>query len=590
MRAAPLQRVDTQCDFAYVAAMSKSFWRGGLCVLWGSAALLTGCSSDKDSGNQARDAATALDGSAEAGTGKRGASSSASTKDDGGERSEAAANGGRKSTGKADTGSSKADKADRPNAAAGEKAQDAGDSEGGEGSESEPRDAGSERTDAAVSDGSVPEEPGGSGEPDTTAEPAAVSCNADEAPSIPPLALEPVITGSGLYTLAFAAQPPGSSDWYLVEQRGRILIARDGQLLDTPFLDLQDEISLGAGFDQTTITYDERGLVGLAFAPDYADSGLFYITITPSSPDDFFDEGGLQQDHDQVLEMRRSDSDPDRADSSPVRTLVDLGSAPQALGNIHNANTVRFGPDGFLYVGMGDGGGVNCGDAEPNASQDVQQQYGKLLRLDLSRDYPYGASDNPYADRSGAETVLHYGLRNPFRFSFDRETGDLYIGDVGQTRYEEINFAAASSRGLNFGWATYEANEGCPGPHRPLRSDSSATAPIFYADRTNGGRFRDYRAIVGGMVYRGSELRELTGTYIFGDYYGERLGALQHCGDATSPVTGIRKSCDPNFPEPCFQKRGGGTLRQLTAIVEDNAGELYLVGNSDSLFRVVRGD
>jgi hypothetical protein len=164
------------------------------------------------------------------------------------------------------------------------------------------------------------------------------------------------------------------------------------------------------------------------------------------------------------------------------------------------------------------------------------------------------------------------------------------VGDVGQTRYEEINFAPSWSKGLNFGWATFEANEGCPGPYRPLRSDSSAEAPIFYADRTGSDRFRDYRAIVGGIVYRGSQLRELTGTYIFGDYYGERLGALQRCGDATSPVTGIRKNCDPNFPEPCFEERGGGTLRQLTAIVEDNAGELYLVGNSDSLFRVVRGD
>jgi len=560
--------------------MSK-FLRGGLCVLSVSGALWTGCSSDKDTEEEPRDAATAMDGSAESGGGKRGTSTGASTKRDAGasEHTKGAANGGRKSTGKADTGTG----AER------DKDEDAGEPQSEPSRGDERRDAGaSERADAAISDSSVatPSEPD---EPPTD-EPAAPGCSADEAPSIPPLALQPVITGSGLSTLAFAAQPPGSSDWYLVEQRGRILIARDGQLLGTPFLDLQDEISLGAGFDQTTITYDERGLVGLAFAPDYAESGLFYITITPSSPDDFFDEGGLQQDHDQVLEMRRSDSDPDRADTSPVRTLVDLGSAPQALGNIHNANTVRFGPDGFLYVGMGDGGGVNCGDAEPNASQDVQQQYGKILRLDLSREAPYGAADNPFADSSSAETVLHYGLRNPFRFSFDRETGDLYIGDVGQTRYEEINFAPAGSRGLNFGWATYEANEGCPGPYRPLRGDSSATAPIFYADRTSSGRFRDYRAIVGGVVYRGSELRELTGTYIFGDYYGERLGALQRCGDATSPVTGIRKGCDPNFPEPCFQERGGGTLRELTAIVEDNAGELYLVGNSDSLFRVVRGD
>lgn len=550
--------------------MSKSCWWGGLCVL---GALSTGCSSDSGGGQEAGDAATFMDGSADGGSGRRGSSSSASTRGDAGP---GAAAGGRKSPNKNQTSSSQSQKDD----------EDAGKAE--QPSEPSGRDDGLEPLDAAVSDMGT-SEPADTTEPDEP-EPAAASCSAEQAPSIPPLALEPVVTGSGLYTLAFAAQPPGSSDWYLVEQRGRILIARDGELLDTPFLDLRHEISLGAGFDQTTITYDERGLVGLAFAPDYEDSGLFYITITPSAPDDFFDEDDLQQDHDQVLELRRSDSDPDRADPRPVRTLVDLGSAPQALGNIHNANTVRFGPDGYLYVGMGDGGGVSCGDAEPNAAQNVQEQYGKILRLDLSRDYPYGAADNPYAELSGAETVLHYGLRNPFRFSFDRETGDLYIGDVGQTRYEEINFAPAGSAGLNFGWATYEAHESCPGPYRPLRSGSSATGPIFYADRTGSGRFRDYRAIVGGVVYRGRELPELVGTYIFGDYYGERLGALQRCGDATSPVTGIRKNCDPNFPEPCFQERAGGTLRQLTAIVEDNDGELYLVGNSDSLLRVVRGD
>jgi hypothetical protein len=270
--------------------------------------------------------------------------------------------------------------------------------------------------------------------------------------------------------------------------------------------------------------------------------------------------------------------------------LVADGSAPHALGNIHHANPVRFGPDVMLFVGMGDGGGVSCGDAEPNASQDVQKEFGKILRLDLSRPAPYGAGDNPFADISGAETVLHYGVRNPFRFTFDRKTRDLYFGDVGQSRYEEINFAPASSKGLNFGWATYEAEASCPGPYRPLRDGSEATKPIFYADRTGSGRFRDYRAIVGGVVYRGEQLRELDGTYIFGDYYGERLGALKQCGEATSPVAPIRKNCDPNFPEACLQSKGTQTFRQLTAIVEDHAGEVFLIANGDSLYKVVRGD
>jgi glucose/arabinose dehydrogenase len=564
--------------------MSKWLFSGGWVVLLGSSALLAACGSDKANGDAARDASTAVSaaGSSKAGAGGRAATARAGSQSDAGDtkNASAAGSGGKKSTGKLDTGERA-----RADEDAGEQKPEA------PGSSDTVKDAGVALRDAAVSDGAVSQ-----GEaPATTEQPtqpaSTSSCNAAQAPSIPALALEPVVTNSGLDTLAFAVQPPNSSDWYLVEQRGRILIARDGRVLDTPFLDLQSEIALGAGFDQTTITYDERGLVGLAFAPNYADSGLFYITITPSSPDEFFGgEGGLQQDHDQVLELRRNGSDPDRADTGVVRKLVDVGSSPLPLGNIHNANTVRFGPDGFLYVGMGDGGGVNCGDTEPNASQDVQQQYGKILRLDLSREAPYGAADNPFSDISGAETVLHYGLRNPFRFSFDRATGDLYLGDVGQSTYEEINFASASSRGVNFGWATYEANSSCPGPNRPLRDGSTATPPIFYADRSGFDSFRDYRAIVGGIVYHGSQLPELNGTYIFGDYYGERLGALQHCGDATSPVTGIRKNCDPNFPEPCLQERGTGTLRQLTAIVEDNAGELYIVGNGDSLFRIVRGN
>jgi glucose/arabinose dehydrogenase len=456
----------------------------------------------------------------------------------------------------------------------------------------DPRDGGSDSglRDAAPVDASEPDAARSDGGEDAAAEPDAGTppseCRTDVAPEIPALAIEVVVADDALSTLSFATQPPGSDDWYLLEQRGRILIVRNGELLPTPFLDLRDEISLGAGFDQTTISYDERGLVGLAFAPDYAQSGLFYITITPSAPDNLFDPG-LVSNRDQVLEYRRSD-DPDVAEGTPRRTLVNVASSLSALGNIHNANTLRFGPDGFLYVGMGDGGGVNCGDAEPNASQDVGQVFGKILRFDLSRPAPYGAADNPFASVSGGSAVLHYGLRNPFRFNFDWQTGDLYIGDVGQSRYEEINVAPAGSRGLNFGWATFEANAGCPGNSRPLRSGTTQTPPIFAADRGGSGPFRDYRAIVGGLVYRGSALPGLYGTYVFGDYYGTRLGALQRCNGEVSPVAVIRKNCDINFDEPCLDAPASTPpLRELTAIVEDRAGEIFLVTNGNSLLKVV---
>lgn len=432
------------------------------------------------------------------------------------------------------------------------------------------------------------DEPADTSDPptDDSSEGLPSACNADSAPQIPALALETVIESGDLDTLTYATQPPGSSDWYLSSQRGRITIVRDGQLLDTAFLDLRSEISLGAGFDQTSIGYDERGLNGLAFAPDYADSGLFYIAITPSAPDNPANPG-LRQDHDQVLEYRRSEDDPDRAQTWPERSLVDLGSSPSLLGNIHNINTVVFGPDGCLYVGSGDGGSVSCGSAEPGAQQDIYRQYGKILRLDTHRDAPFGPNDNPYADQAGAETVLHYGVRNPFRLSFDRVTGDLYFGDVGQSTYEEFNFAPAWSKGLNFGWPVYEGEARCPGGPGSLRSGSTAEKPIFVANRNGNGPFRDYRAPVGGVVYRGSAIPELNGTYIFGDYYGQRLGALQQCDGQTSPLAVIRKNCDPNFPEPCLSS--GRYFDELTAIVEGNDGEIYLVANGNSLLKVVRG-
>lgn len=444
-------------------------------------------------------------------------------------------------------------------------------------------DAGSEpdagqAPDAAPEAGSEPD--GGAAQPDAAQPDAgAPSCQTTTPPPTANLAVQVIVRDSALETLTFAAQAPGSDDWYLVEMRGRILRLHQGVLEPTPFLDVSSAINLGEGFDQTTASYDERGLVGLAFAPDYATSGLFYVTLTPSRSNAL----GLTVNRDMVLEYERP-----AGGGAPAlrRKLIDVPSAAAFLGNIHNANTVRFGPDGKLYVGMGDGGGVNCNDAELNASQNINSVFGKLLRLDLSQPAPYGALDNPFVGVGDAR-VLHYGLRNPFRFTFDRLTGDLFLGDVGQNRYEELDHAPAGSRGLNFGWATFEGLVSC-GQNRPQRADSSVTPPIFVADRTGTGTFSDYRAIVGGVVYRGSALPALAGTYLFGDYYGKRLGALYRCGSQTSAVSVLRKNCDPNFPEPCLKAAAGsGTFGTLTAIVEDHAGELYFVASGNSLLKLV---
>ena len=407
--------------------------------------------------------------------------------------------------------------------------------------------------------------------------PGPAVCSASAAPKIGRLGLQKVVSDPSLVGLTDALQAPDSDDWYLVEQRGRVLISRAGRL--SVFLDLSSEIAL------RTAGYEDRGLVSIAFAPDYARSGTFYVSVTPTL--------GADQNRDLLLAYTRSASDRGVADPGSRRTLVSVESTLRSsdfLANIHNGGRVAFGPDGMLYLAMGDGGGVNCGDAEPDATQNLNSLFGKLLRLDPSQPPPHAARDNPFVGE-GDPRVLHYGLRNPFRFSWDRATGDLYIGDVGQNRYEEVDFAPRGARGLNFGWPAYEGDsrESCPA--RQLRPGSTHTAPIFVTDRraSANGPFRDWNASIGGVVYRGTALPALTGVYLTGGYQGRRLAAFYHCGDTTSPVTPVNKRCDANAPaEACFRSLDGAPqFGELRAIVEDHAGELYVVTNGNSLLKIV---
>jgi glucose/arabinose dehydrogenase len=284
-------------------------------------------------------------------------------------------------------------------------------------------------------------------------------------------------------------------------------------------------------------------------------------------------------------------------DPASRRAILDLSPGGQHpvgggvnLNLFHNASTVMFGPDGMLYVGMGDGGG-ECNSAWPGAPQDVTVPLGKILRLDPNAAPPHGVPDNPFA-ADGDPRVLHYGVRNPFRFSFDSMTGDLYVGDVGQWDFEEISFAPAGSQGLNFGWPDYEGEgtDTCP-DGTPLRPGSTYTPPIHsIAHGTDAGAANLIIAVVGGVVYRGDSIPELYGAYLFGEYYASRqMGALYQCGDDTSPVVTVRKRCDPNFPnDSCFVPVAGApALADLGAIVEGHDHELYLVANLNSLLRVV---
>jgi len=390
-------------------------------------------------------------------------------------------------------------------------------------------------------------------------------CDTAKAPAVPGLSVQTVVSDSlGLQRVVHAAQAPDSEAWYLVLQTGTIRKVVDGKLDPVPLLDVSSEAKVNA---PNAAAMDERGLLGLAFAPDFASSQLFYIFITP-----------VAANEDEVREYKL-----EGGKAVLKRTLLKL---PASAFN-HNGGTLVFGPDGFLYVGTGDGGG-SCNSSKPGAPQDPSAPYGKIMRLDPKVETaPYAAAGNPYPD---GPTVLHVGLRNPFRFSIDVPSRSLFIGDVGQDAYEELDVVSLDTPGKNFGWAAYEGTEmTCAG--RTLAASVTWERPIFVADRRGGGRcaagtkFCDWRSIIGGVVYRGSALPALRGVYVFGDYLGRRMVALTHCEGKTSDFTVVNKVCDPNAPkEACL---AGSNFTALTAIVTDHQGELHLVADGSSLLKVV---
>lgn len=239
----------------------------------------------------------------------------------------------------------------------------------------------------------------------------------------------------------------------------------------------------------------EQGLLGLAFHPNYSSNGYFYVNYTGNNSDTY------------ISRFSVSIANPDSADPASELNLL---SIPQPFGN-HNGGCIKFGPDGFLYIGMGDGG--SWGDPG-DRSQDSLEYLGKMLRIDVDNGNPYAVpASNPFVGMPGVlPEIWALGLRNPWRFSFDRQTGDLWIGDVGQNNWEEINFQpAVSAGGENYGWRCYEANAsynltGCPGIN-------NFEFPVFDYDHSGGNC-----SVTGGFVYRGTQYPNLNGHYLFTDY------------------------------------------------------------------------
>ena len=388
----------------------------------------------------------------------------------------------------------------------------------------------------------------------TPAESASPSATAGGSPSdLPPppddgdrpdlgavkVALDPVI--DGLDQPLFVTGPAdGTGRLYVVEQPGVIRVVEDGTLRERPFLDIRDRVQAGG----------ERGLLGLAFPPAYGTGrDELYVHYSDSNGDTM------------VSSFRATGDDLGTADPDSERTIL---TQEQPYAN-HNGGWIGFDADGMLLIGLGDGG---AGGDPQNRASDLGTILGKLLRIDVlgAGDKPYIIpDDNPFVGREGARPeILHYGLRNPFRDSVDLATGDIWIGDVGQNAWEEIDVAPADARGLDFGWRRWEGRHcydeaaGC--------DDSGVTMPVTEYPHADGC------SVIGGVVYRGDAIPALRGAYLFGDYCSGKLWAIDAgLEGAQAPILLLE------------------TGRQISSIGTDESGEVWITDLGGSLLELVGG-
>ena len=331
--------------------------------------------------------------------------------------------------------------------------------------------------------------------------------------------------------------PPGDPRLFVVERGGTVRVIQGGTVLPDPFLDLSAKVS----------TEGEQGLLGLAFFPDYASSGRFVVHYS--------DIAGFSR-----ISLFQVAQDPNRADpnnETPVLSLAHLSA-------FHQGGQIAFGPDGMLYASFGDGGSARRDD--DGRSQSLADLYGSVLRIDVSSGSAYTVpADNPFAGTAGAlPEIWSYGLRNPWRFSFDRGTGDLYVADVGQSDWEEINRARAADgtgRGSNYGWSLMEGPDcvqaGC--------DQTGLTLPTVRYDHGTGC------SVIGGYVYRGEALPSLQGQYLFGDFCQGWVKSFAAGDEAPVPVDQPALSPGEN----------------ITSFGEDAAGELYILTGSGVVFKIV---
>ena len=350
------------------------------------------------------------------------------------------------------------------------------------------------------------------------------------------LRLVPVVT-SGLSSPVYLTAPTGdTARLFVVEQSGQIRIVQHGQLLPAAFLDIHTRLVSGG----------EQGLLSVAFHPNYATNGYFYVNYT--------DLNG----HTRVERYTVSAADSNLADTATHKLIIFI---PQPYTN-HNGGLVMFGADGMLYIGMGDGG---AGGDPQNRAQSPDSLLGKLLRIDVDGGDPYAVpAGNPFKNGGGAPEIWALGLRNPWRFAFDRSASLLYIGDVGQGAWEEVDVQPASQGGLNYGWRLMEGAH-CYNPANC--SSAGLVLPAVEYDHSSG-----QCAIIGGFVYRGTRFPALAGQYFYADLCAGWVRSLSYAGGAVTGQTSWNLDLSPGSP---------------LSFGEDARGELYLL-TAGGVYRIAQ--
>jgi glucose/arabinose dehydrogenase len=366
------------------------------------------------------------------------------------------------------------------------------------------------------------------------------------APTSATIALTPVASGLARPVFITSAND-GTGRMFIVEQGGKILVLKNGNVLSTPLLNITGSVSKGG----------EQGLLGLAVHPSYATNRKFYVNYTSLHGNTI------------IREYKTSVANPDVVEAGSGRTVLVVY---QPYDN-HNGGMLAFGPDGYLYIGTGDGGGA--GDPGRRA-QSIDSLLGKILRINVNgttstRAYRIPTS-NPYVGRSGLNEIWQRGLRNPWRFSFDRKTGTMWIGDVGQNKYEEVdravNTSTGAGRGYNWGWSTmegfhcYRPSSGC--------SKSGRRLPLDEYSHASNGRC----SVTGGYVYRGTAIPALVGYYVYGDFCSGEIFTNKANADA---------------PAPTIRLRDEDSGRKVSSFGESATGELYVVDLRGTIYLVSPG-